>query len=64
MAAGYGTATPQIVAPNQPIVSLDNTCPCTQGLIFKRSGGGVIDGRGERRGIHPLKILSSFGEKE
>lgn len=42
MAAGYGTATPQIVAPNQPIVYLDNTCPCTQGLIFKRAGGGVF----------------------
>lgn len=42
MAAGYGTATPQIVAPNQPIVYLDNTCPCTNGLIFKRAGGGVF----------------------
>jgi len=42
MAAGYGTATPQIVAPNQPIVYLDNTCPCNQGLIFKRAGGGVF----------------------
>lgn len=42
MAAGYGTATPQIVAPNQPIIYIDNTCPCTQGLIFKRAGGGVF----------------------
>lgn len=42
MAAGYGTATPQIVAPNQPIVYIDATCPCTQGLIFKRAGGGVF----------------------
>lgn len=42
MSAGYGTATPQIVAPNQPIVYIDNVCPCNEGMIFKRAGGGVF----------------------
>lgn len=39
MAAGFGAALPQNVAPNQPVIFTDNTCPCTNGLIFKKSGG-------------------------
>lgn len=39
MAANYGVSIPQTVAPNQPVVFADNTCPCTNGLIFKKSGG-------------------------
>jgi hypothetical protein len=39
MSAGFGTALPQNVAPNQPVIFTDNTCPCTQGLVFKKSGG-------------------------
>jgi len=39
MSAGFGAALPQNVAPNQPVIFLDNTCPCTEGLIFKKSGG-------------------------
>lgn len=39
MSAGFGAALPQNVLPNQPIIFTDNTCPCTQGLVFKKSGG-------------------------
>lgn len=39
MSASYGVSIPQDVAPNQPLVFNDNTCPCTEGLIFKKSGG-------------------------
>lgn len=39
MSAGFGAALPQNVSPNQPVIFLDNTCPCTEGLIFKKSGG-------------------------
>lgn len=39
MSAQYGVSLPQTVEPNQPIVFLDNTCPCSEGMIFKRSGG-------------------------
>ncbi len=39
MSASYGVALPQNVAPNQPVIFNDNTCPCTEGLIFKKSGG-------------------------
>ena len=39
MSAGFGAALPQNVAPNQPVIFTDNTCPCTQGLVFKKSGG-------------------------
>lgn len=39
MSASYGVSIPQDVAPNQPVVFNDTTCPCTEGLIFKKSGG-------------------------
>lgn len=39
MAAEYSAAVPQTVASNQPVVFPNNTCPCNQGLIFKKSGG-------------------------
>lgn len=39
MSAGFGAALPQNVSPNQPVIFTDNTCPCTQGLVFKKSGG-------------------------
>lgn len=39
MSAGFGAALPQNVSPNQPVIFLDNTCPCTEGLVFKKSGG-------------------------
>lgn len=39
MSASYGVSIPQDVAPNQPVIFNDNTCPCTEGLIFKKSGG-------------------------
>ena len=39
MAANYGTAIPQNVAANQPVVFTDNVCPCGEGLVFKKSGG-------------------------
>lgn len=39
MSASYGVSIPQNVAPNQPIIFNDNVCPCTQGMIFKKSGG-------------------------
>lgn len=39
MSAQYGAALPQTVEPNQPVIFLDNNCPCTEGLIFKKSGG-------------------------
>lgn len=39
MSASYGAALPQTVPVNQPVVFTDNTCPCTEGLIFKKSGG-------------------------
>lgn len=39
MSAEYSIVTPQTVAPNQPAVFLDAPCPCSEGLIFKKSGG-------------------------
>lgn len=39
MSAEYSNAIPQTVEPNQPVIFTDNTCPCSQGLIFKKSGG-------------------------
>lgn len=39
MSASYGAALPQTVPVNQPVVFTDNPCPCTEGLIFKKSGG-------------------------
>lgn len=39
MSASFGAALPQNVAPNQPIIYLDNVCPCTEGLVYKKSGG-------------------------
>lgn len=39
MAAEYSNAIPQTVEPNQPVIFTDNTCPCNQGMIFKKSGG-------------------------
>lgn len=39
MSASYGVSIPQDVLPNQPVIFNDNTCPCTEGLIFKKSGG-------------------------
>jgi hypothetical protein len=39
MSAEYSVAIPQTVEVNQPVVFPDNTCPCNQGLIFKKSGG-------------------------
>jgi hypothetical protein len=39
MSASYGVSIPQNIAPNQPIIFNDNVCPCSQGMIFKKSGG-------------------------
>lgn len=39
MSAEFSNAIPQNVEPNQPVIFTDNTCPCSQGLIFKKSGG-------------------------
>lgn len=39
MAAEYSVAIPQTVEPNQPVIFTDSPCPCTQGMIFKKSGG-------------------------
>ena len=39
MSAEYSIITPQTVAVNQPAVFLDSPCPCSEGLIFKKSGG-------------------------
>jgi hypothetical protein len=39
MSAEYSIVTPQTVAPNQPAVFLSAPCPCSEGLIFKKSGG-------------------------
>ena len=39
MSAEYSIITPQTVQPNQPAVFLDSPCPCSEGLIFKKSGG-------------------------
>lgn len=39
MSASYGVSIQQNVAPNQPIIFNDNVCPCTRGMIFKKSGG-------------------------
>ena len=39
MSAEYSIVTPQTVAPNQPAVFLNAPCPCSEGLIFKKSGG-------------------------
>lgn len=39
MAAEYSVAIPQTVEPNQPVIFTDSPCPCSQGMIFKKSGG-------------------------
>ena len=39
MSANYSIVTPQNVAPNQPAVFLNSPCPCSEGLVFKKSGG-------------------------
>lgn len=39
MSAEYSNAIPQTVESNQPVIFTDNACPCSQGLIFKKSGG-------------------------
>lgn len=39
MSAEYSIITPQTVQPNQPAVFLDAPCPCSEGFIFKKSGG-------------------------
>lgn len=39
MSASYGVSIPQDVLPNQPVIFNGITCPCTEGLIFKKSGG-------------------------
>ena len=39
MSAEYSIVTPQTVAPNQPATFLNAPCPCSEGLIFKKSGG-------------------------
>lgn len=39
MAAEYSVAIPQTVEPNQPVIFTDSPCPCSQGVIFKKSGG-------------------------
>lgn len=39
MSAEYSIINPQTVAPNQPAVFLNAPCPCSEGLIFKKSGG-------------------------
>ena len=38
MSAQYGAVT-QTVAPNQPVIFIENVCPCNEGLVFKKSGG-------------------------
>lgn len=38
MSAEY-SAVSQTVQPNQPVIYLDSPCPCSEGLIFKKSGG-------------------------
>lgn len=39
MSAEYSIVTPQTVAPNQPAVFLNAPCPCSEGFIFRKSGG-------------------------
>lgn len=39
MSASYGTTTLQTVPPNQPVAFADISCPCTEGLIFKKGAG-------------------------
>ena len=39
MSAEYSIVTPQTVAPNQPAVFVNAPCPCSEGFIFKKSGG-------------------------
>jgi hypothetical protein len=39
MSAEYSVAIPQIVEPNQPVIYADSPCPCSEGLIYKKSGG-------------------------
>lgn len=39
MSAEFSNAISQTVEPNQPVIFTDNNCPCSQGLIFKKSGG-------------------------
>lgn len=39
MSAEFSNAISQTAEPNQPVIFTDNTCPCSQGLIFKKSGG-------------------------
>lgn len=38
MSAEYSVAIPQTVEVNQPVIFADS-CPCNQGMIFKKSGG-------------------------
>jgi hypothetical protein len=38
MSAEY-SAVNQIIQPNQPVIYLDAPCPCSEGLVFKKSGG-------------------------
>lgn len=39
MAAEYSSVIPQTVEPNQPVIFNNSTCPCREGLVFKKSGG-------------------------
>lgn len=39
MAAEYSAAIPQTVESNQPVIFDNAPCPCSQGMIFKKSGG-------------------------
>ena len=39
MSAEYSITIPQNLAPNQPAVFLNAPCPCSEGFIFKKSGG-------------------------
>ena len=41
MSAQYGAVT-QTVAPNQPVIFIENVCPCNEGLVFKKSGGILL----------------------
>lgn len=39
MSAEYSVSIPQTVDVNQPVIYPDSPCPCTEGLVFKKSGG-------------------------
>lgn len=39
MSAEYSVSIPQTVDVNQPVIYSDSPCPCTEGLVFKKSGG-------------------------